>query len=231
MERTGHLIEKLLDDYRNNATPAQLLITLQLIQKELVMHHAQAIERGPGKRIAVIMPGQVHDGVASDPEEMTLTFKPEPVVSEEIPVPITINEPVLPKTVMVEPVKEPEIKQQPAVITETRQEIHQAIPAAGASLHERLATAETKELAEVLNGEPLKDLKKGIGVNDRYVFVNDLFRGDETMYERSIKTINGFNIYAEAQYWIERELKIKLGWNDDQPIVKQFYALVKRRFS
>ena len=35
------------------------------------------------------------------------------------------------------------------------------------------------------------------------------------MYERSIKTINSFNIYAEAEYWISRELKVKLGWNND----------------
>ena len=48
-----------------------------------------------------------------------------------------------------------------------------------------------------------------------FLFINDLFRGDEAMYERSIKTINSFNIYPEAEYWISRELKVKLGWNND----------------
>ena len=51
------------------------------------------------------------------------------------------------------------------------------------------------------------------------------------MYERSLKTINSFNIYPEAEYWIQRELKVKLGWLEEQEAVKVFDQLVKRRFS
>lgn len=98
------------------------------------------------------------------------------------------------------------------------------------SLNEQLRE-EKVELAHRLGEAPIKDLKKAIGINDRYVFINDLFRGDEVMYERSIKTINNFSIYAEAQYWMERELKIKLGWDDERAATQEFYALVRRRFS
>ena len=87
------------------------------------------------------------------------------------------------------------------------------------------------EISEKLTGLPVKDLKKAIGINDRFLYINDLFRGDEAMYERSIKTINGFSIWPEAEYWIRRELKTKLGWTDDNETVKQFDQLVKRRFS
>ena len=83
----------------------------------------------------------------------------------------------------------------------------------GVSLNDKLKIDKT-ELAAVLTESAIKDLKKGIGINDRYVFVNELFRGDEAMYERSIKTINSFHILAEAEYWIERELKVKVGWDD-----------------
>ena len=82
-----------------------------------------------------------------------------------------------------------------------------------------------------LKETPIKDLRKGIGINDRFTFVKELFRGDDAMYERSIKTINGFNIYSEAEYWIARELKHKLGWDDNNETVKYFYHLVRRRFS
>jgi hypothetical protein len=87
------------------------------------------------------------------------------------------------------------------------------------------------EVAAILQGTPVKDLRKAIGINDRYLFINELFRGDETMYERSIKTINSFNIYPEAEYWIQRELKVKLGWLEEVEAVKIFDQLVKRRFS
>jgi hypothetical protein len=97
------------------------------------------------------------------------------------------------------------------------------------SLNDRLKEIKI-ELSDKLTDAPIKDLKKAIGINDRFLFINELFRGDEDMYERSIKTIQNFSILAEAEYWIKRELKVKIGWLDSDPIVKQFDQLVRRRF-
>jgi len=97
-------------------------------------------------------------------------------------------------------------------------------------INERLREDKT-EVATVLQAAPVRDLKKAVGINDRYLFVNELFRGDESMYERSMKTINGFSIYPEAQYWIERELKVKMGWDEGCETVKLFDQLVRRRFA
>lgn len=77
----------------------------------------------------------------------------------------------------------------------------------------------------------IKDLAKAITAQDRISFVRLLFRGDETMFDRSIKTINNFSSLAEAQYWIKRELFTKNGWLAANPTVQQFEQLVKRRFS
>jgi hypothetical protein len=98
------------------------------------------------------------------------------------------------------------------------------------SLNEKLKS-DIVELKSALNDTPVRDLRKAIGINDRYVFINQLFRGDEVMYERSLKTINGFRILPEAEYWMERELKVKLGWDENREATRHFYQLVKRRFS
>ncbi len=87
------------------------------------------------------------------------------------------------------------------------------------------------EISEIIIDSPIKDLKKAISEQERFLYLNELFRGDETMYERSIKTINAFEIYPEAEFWIRRELKLKLGWDDKYQTVKQFDQLVRRRFS
>ena len=114
---------------------------------------------------------------------------------------------------------------------QTRQkEIHELIGETKASLNDKLKQ-EQIELAHVLKDAPIKDLRKGIGVNDKFLFINELFRGDEAMYERSIKTINSFHILPEAEYWINRELKVKLGWNDNKDTVQYFYQVVRRRFA
>jgi hypothetical protein len=109
-------------------------------------------------------------------------------------------------------------------------ELNEVMASKESSLNEKLKE-EVKEVAHVLNDAPVRDLRRAIGINDRFVFISELFRNDEVMYERSIKTINGFRILPEAQYWIERELKVKLGWDENKESTRHFYQLVKRRFS
>lgn len=97
------------------------------------------------------------------------------------------------------------------------------------SLNDRLKTQVT-ELSQKLSNEPIRDLKKAINVNDRYQFINELFNGDETMFEKSIRKIQNSSAYPEAEYFIERELKIKMGWNQKSELVRYFDSLVQRRF-
>lgn len=119
----------------------------------------------------------------------------------------------------------PTLSQQPS------RELNDVIGAGGGSSLNDKHKGNVLDLAAALNDTPVRDLKKAIGVNDRYVFINELFRGDEVMYERSLKTINGFRILPEAEYWMQRELKVKLGWDENRQTTRHFYQLVKRRFS
>lgn len=115
-------------------------------------------------------------------------------------------------------------------VTVTAKEVNEWAGKENKSLNDILKES-TTELSASLGDSPVKDLRKAIGINDRFLYINELFRGDEAMYERSIKTINSFTIWPEAEYWMRRELKTKLGWVDTNPIVKQLDQLVKRRFS
>ncbi|MGN7823030.1 hypothetical protein ACTJJB_23120 [Chitinophaga sp. 22536] len=100
----------------------------------------------------------------------------------------------------------------------------------GLSLNDRLRQQQT-EVAQKLGDMPVKDLRAAIGINDKYQFIQELFRGDTDLYERSVKTINECNTLQEADYWIQREIKIIQGWQDDHHLVKQFYSLLRKRFS
>ena len=116
-------------------------------------------------------------------------------------------------------------------LSQRSKEVNDVIGTNGASSLNDKLKSEVADLKSALNDTPVRDLRKAIGVNDRYVFINQLFRGDEVMYERSLKTINGFRILPEADYWMERELKVKLGWDENREATRHFYQLVKRRFS
>jgi hypothetical protein len=109
-------------------------------------------------------------------------------------------------------------------------ELNEQLLAEVPSLNDQLKSPSVDRLDTLREG-PITDLRKAIGVNERFQFVRELFRNDEAMYERSIKTINQFQIFPEADFWINRELKTKLGWPIDHPLVRQFDQLVRRRFS
>ena len=93
------------------------------------------------------------------------------------------------------------------------------------------ATITNTELQEKLALDPIKDLKAGIGTNDKFQFIASLFGGDEKAFDQAIKTINGFKIYAEAQFWIKSNLREQNKWDETDEVVKAFDLLVKRRFA
>ncbi len=232
MERIESLISKLKEQFQQNADPALLLGTVQLLQFELTKMKSNGQQSLGTAKVAVVLPISNVVGVAAGYEK----YAPRPVEKtvQEVKETILVDNGTLSVVqrngqldMVFDPMTEiPTLSNQPKV---SGKEVNDAT-VQPESLNDKLRLGKT-ELVEVLKETPVKDLRKAVGINDRFLFINDLFRGDETMYERSIKTINSFNIYAEAEYWISRELKTKLGWNKDHTSVLHFDQLVKRRFS
>ncbi len=257
MERVGVLINKLQEQALKKASIQNMLVTVQLLQTEL-LQQAQHVNGGHRSGVSVMVPNAVHFKKPDEQDFKPIPKpEPDPVVlpdtepeiiedPETHPGPRPEPEPALPTPSFVEarpwhettqkkeggswpldPVLEvPTLAHQDKIVYE----LNDSMTEKDDSLNEKLKD-EKMERAAVLQDAPIRDLKKAISINERHRFIHELFRGDETMYERSIKTINGFNIYAEAEYWIQRELKLKVGWDSSLESVKIFDQLVKRRFS
>jgi hypothetical protein len=234
MERIQALIAKLKEQADQHADPGQLLITVQLLQSELQSVQPQVASTGlPTPRrtlgtskVAVVLPASLnldhqYDRYAPKPADPPVIHEKETVLVEKGSISIVQENGQL--DMVFDPMTEI-----PTLSHQTH--INSRNPGEPESLNDKLRQSKT-ELIEILKETPVRDLRKAIGINDRFLFINDLFRGDESMYERSIKTINSFNIFPEAEYWINRELKVKLGWNAEDPAVVHFDQLIKRRFS
>jgi hypothetical protein len=244
MERVGTLIYKLKDLFDQGANSEQLMAAAQMLLAELETANPPLLApEKPGKMgVSVVMPRGER---ATKPEQLIqakLALDIPDYILEDASLVTPIN------TQTVAPSKGPVISEMnsgwlfdtsteiPTLALQSKKNEFEEINQLMKSIHsmpvlnEKLR-ANQIEIGSLLNNGPIKELKKGIGINDRFLFVQELFRGDETMYERSIKTIDGFAIYPEAQFWIQRELKLKIGWNEDSATVKHFDQLVKRRFS
>lgn len=241
MERVDTLIKRLLEQQAANTDASVMLLTAQMLVHEL--QESGKVSAATGKKVSVIHPGikaataQAYDIPAIEAEKV-IPVKEKPAITVHQPAAIAEESK---KTEIPEIRKEqiktyaplPKMEEIPTFAYQQKEvfELNDSISNAGEqTLNERLKT-EKKELGSMLKDSPVKDLKKAIGINDRFVFIEELFRGDENMYERSIKTINGFSIFPEAEYWIQRELKTKIGWDEESPTVQHFDQLVRRRFS
>lgn len=99
------------------------------------------------------------------------------------------------------------------------------------SIHRKIAAGGTsKTLAEKLHHKPIKDLKAAIGINEKFLFVNQLFDGNLQNYSASIERINS-TIDLSAAKQIAADLAGQLNWDDNNEHVKNFMELVERRFS
>ena len=232
MERIRVLIAKLKEQAEQNASPSQMLVTVQMLQNELYQLQVNGNFTLGTSKVAVMLPKTVNISVSPEAmkkAEAKVEKQPVEVENEAAAVysknRTSSSKKTEPSNLLFDPLFEiPTLSHQQGV-----KEINELAEHQAESLNDRLRQEKT-EVVEVLKHEPIKDLRKAIGINDRFVFINDLFRGDEAMYERSIKTINSFHIFPEAEYWINRELVVKLGWDKESEIVKHFIHLVKRRF-
>ncbi|TBR18691.1 MAG: hypothetical protein EPO57_06100 [Chitinophagaceae bacterium] len=98
------------------------------------------------------------------------------------------------------------------------------------SLNDKLKV-EKVEVLQSLKKATIHNLHKAIDVNQKFIFIQELFKGDEGLYDKTVREINKFTNYAEAEFWMEEELLSKLKWEKANSQVQQFYGLVKRRFS
>jgi len=256
MERVETLLKKLQEQFAQKAPPGQLLLTVQMLQAELLHLQAGNDAAFQNDNVAVtlshinILRDQIetnNNNISRPEEERTVEVlqvdeaeieaeleeikrnaeaiqkissqnKPHLSIETDEDIPTLTHQ------------DQPKPASQPGRPETAIKEINETITSNGASVNERLKQSRI-DLGDTLTEVPIRDLRKAIGVNDRFLFINELFRGDEAVYERSIKTINSFSIFPEAEYWIQRELKVKNGWNDSDELVKQFNQLVKRRFS
>ena len=88
---------------------------------------------------------------------------------------------------------------------------------------------EDHSLAAKLKQNPVHDLRSAIGINDKFLFVNELFGGSMEKYNKSIENLNDLKTLNGAMIYLN-ELKIELQWNSSNEAYQRLKELVTRKF-
>lgn len=88
------------------------------------------------------------------------------------------------------------------------------------------------DLSQKLSAAPLKDLNKALGLNEKFLYINELFGGDVAKFQAAIKTLNNGESFDTARSYIEINLIEQHEWMNKpkKPVAKDFVKLIRRRY-
>jgi hypothetical protein len=124
----------------------------------------------------------------------------------------------------------PEAKEQP--IQSVKKSVESAIIAdkfsnRPESFNEKLGSLKHEDdVLEILKTKPLLSLNEAIGVNDKFLFIREIFDGDPELYNQAIIKLESVGSLADARAVVMSYT----GENTENEAVKQLLDLIKRKF-
>ena len=89
---------------------------------------------------------------------------------------------------------------------------------------------EDSSISGHLQKQPIADLMSAIGLNERYLYANDLFDGDMQEFKNAVKMLNEFENGEEAKSFFESGLRSTYNWEDDNTLAQALFSLLERRY-
>ncbi|WP_293306210.1 hypothetical protein [Pedobacter sp. UBA5917] len=176
---------------------------------------------------------KVHEFVKEEP---LVAVREEPVAEIKKEEPIAVpGQPIeaLKDVKMDEPVISPPVERERPLFTP------EAVPVKPAP--QPVASKPSPSLNDLLartNGKgeepvkaPIADLKQAISLNEKLLFIKDLFNGYNLAYSEVIDIVNRMNSFEAADSYLQNNYAVKNNWAGKQATVDQFYELLNRRFS
>ena len=76
----------------------------------------------------------------------------------------------------------------------------------------------------------ITDLKAAISLNDKLLFIKDLFNGYSLAYSEAIELLNRYDDFASAEAFLKTNYAEKNNWIDKPATVDKLYTVMRKRF-
>lgn len=146
-----------------------------------------------------------------------------PVYETPKPVEPAPEKPVYEAPKPVEAVQERPVYHQPSEQAETEEKV--------LTINQRMSAQMGQQTQSPLNTQKITDLKSAITLNDKLMFVKDLFNGYSLAYSEAIEILNRFNNFDEAERFLKVNYYQKNNWESKPGTVEKFHELLRRRFA
>jgi hypothetical protein len=97
------------------------------------------------------------------------------------------------------------------------------------TLGEKLKAVDQTTIADKITKEAINELREAIGINEKFLFINELFNGDMNRYNKIIDELDQFPTLEGVNTYM-LEIKIQNQWTDDNPALIKLTELLQRKF-
>ncbi|MBP6185716.1 MAG: hypothetical protein KA479_12305 [Saprospiraceae bacterium] len=165
---------------------------------------------------------------------------PRPMPPEPAPAPVRMAEPVPAPVRMPEPISSysatMEAEPEEVVVKKPAPEVTPTKPnpshSSSSDFSALFSSFEAKDLSDKLRLSHIDDLAKAMGINERFLTINELFKGDHEAFDRILRSLNNLNSFQEARSFLETEVIQQYGWLEEKKLKKAvvFIQHVQRRY-
>jgi hypothetical protein len=82
------------------------------------------------------------------------------------------------------------------------------------------------DLSKKMQNQPLKDIFSAINLNDKFLFIKELFNNDAALYQSTVEKVNNAGNFNDAVRYLDGNFS----WDFNEQMVQKFLELVRRRF-
>jgi hypothetical protein len=99
------------------------------------------------------------------------------------------------------------------------------------TLNDKLRQEEGETLIQKHSKRKVLEIKEAITLNQKFIFIKELFNGDASEYNNMLSSIDQCDNYQSALHLLNNNYKQKWNWSQDKEEVKEFYSIVERKFT
>ena len=151
----------------------------------------------------------------------------EPPVTEPAQ-PEKVEKPKVPASKVVEPKIAEKVETHEEKIDSPKSTIDLFTDSAEESIGDKLGSNEEASISQKMQSKKISSLKQAIGINEKFLFINELFGGDLGRYNNAIDEFDQMQTLEGTATHL-RELKVLHQWQDKNEAFKKFKSLVERK--
>jgi hypothetical protein len=117
--------------------------------------------------------------------------------------------------------------------SEKKTEVKQSIPDEKSAdqkksvheLHSESAHKKQSQIGTVLHSKPIHNIEDAIGVNDKFLFIRELFSSNASRYKETMDALNNASDFNSAYSYIEKNFE----WDFENEAAQKLLELIRRR--